>query len=359
VFSKNTIIIGFAAVLMLISLVSTSEAELWDLIILADMENGTILSGQSPVVAGIIVDHASDPVGYAQVHIRSGQESIFTKADEKGQFKVMLNDSDRIAGTYIVSIVASTSDGKTGIATTEFQVKGELTRTSVLEEKLSTPEAKKYLEASPDDFAKDPIGLMLYNYYQKIQQEYIEEKIISDQLTEEQIFIEQQKAIADELRKQAIEDFDPQIGIFSGYKYDDYIKALNPEVRDTIINQINFTKNIFRDAQNARDEVLLNGGTEEMARQAYLEKISITKDELNSFGTEIPEIIEQIQNSTATETIPTPEETPELINETESLQMDVNGTDVKVEYDGKTIFINVNGAVIEFFVNATGVYQVN
>lgn len=356
---KRSTIIMAIFVSLAIPLASSSEAELWNLIILADMENASILSGQEPILAGVIVDHASEPVAYANVHVRSGQESVFITADENGQFKVTLDSSNRIPGTYIVSIVASTPDGKTGISTTEFQVKGELTRTSILEEKLSTPEAKKFLEASSEDFSKDPIGMMLYNYYQKLQQEYLEEKIISDKLTQEQIFIQQQKIIADELREQAIEEFNPQIGTFSGYKYDDYIKGLNPEVRDTIINQINFTKNLFADAQKAREEVLLNGGTEEMARQVYLEKVTVTKETLLNFGIEIPESEILTDNQTNTEIIPAEIEVPELIKENKTLEMDVNGTDVKVESDGKTIFINVNGAIIEFLVNATGVYQIN
>lgn len=353
---KKSAIIGIITVLAIIPLISASNAELWDLIILVDIENGAIHPGQAPTVTGMVVDHASNPVGQVQVHIRSGQESIFTNTDENGHFKATLSDANRVPGMYIVNIVGKTQDGKTGIATTQFQVKGDLTRTSVLEEKLSTIEARKYLESDASSFSKDPIGTMLFNHYQKLYQEFLKETETTQKLKNEQIFIEQQKVIANELREKAIEEFDPKIGTFSGYKYDDYIKSLNPEIRDMIINQLNFTKNLFADAHLAREQVLANGGSEEEARQAFIEKITITKEALDNFEKDTPETIE---NATSVEQVEiTTEETqPEDQNETS--QVDAGESDIKISVDGKKIFININGTNIEFFVNSTGIYQVD
>lgn len=347
------------AVLIIISASSAANAELWDLIILTDMENSVILPGQSPVIAGMVVDHASKPIKLVQVHIRAGQESIFTVTDEQGQFRTVLNDFNRIPGTYIVSIVGKTPDGKTGIAETEFQVKGDLKITSILEEKLSTPEAKKYLEANEEDFAKNPIGFTLFNYYQKLYQKYLEDVKISEQLAEEQVFIEQQKSIAKELRQQAIEEFNPTYGIFSGYKYDDYIASLNPEIRDVIINQLNFTKNLFEEAQTIREGILLDGGSEEEARQAYLEKIAITKEILNNYEVKDFKVDETSKNNTKVELIPLVTESIEQTTEQEKFQIDVKNANMKVGFDGKTIVVNVNGTTVKFFVNATGIYQVD
>ncbi|MCV0373564.1 MAG: Ig-like domain-containing protein [Nitrosarchaeum sp.] len=353
---KKSAIIGIITVLAIIPLISASNAELWDLIILVDIENGAIHPGQAPTVTGMVVDHASNPVGQVQVHIRSGQESIFTNTDENGYFKATLSDANRVPGMYIVNIVGKTQDGKTGIATTQFQVKGDLTRTSVLEEKLSTIEARKYLESDASSFSKDPIGTMLFNHYQKLYQEFLKETETTQKLKNEQIFIEQQKVIANELREKAIEEFDPKIGTFSGYKYDDYIKSLNPEIRDTIINQLNFTKNLFADAHLAREQVLANGGSEEEARQAFIEKITITKEALDNFEKDTPETTENATSAEQVE-ITTEETQPEDQNETS--QVDAGESDIKISVDGKKIFININGTNIEFFVNSTGIYQVD
>lgn len=355
---RNSILFVMAIVVF-VSLIQTSHAELWDLVIIANIENSVILPGQAPYISGMIVDHASHPIPLANVHIRSGQESIFSITDENGHFRVTLDDSNRIPGTYIVSIVGTAQDGKTGIGTTQFQVKGELTRTSILEEKLSTVEAKKFLDANEDNFAKDPIGYTQFKYYQKLYQEYTEELKITQQLTEEQIYIQQQKIIANNLREQAIDEFNPKIGTFSGYNYEDYIRNLNPEVKETFINQINFTKNLFNEAQFAREQVLLNGGTEEEARKIYLEKITVTRETLNNFGSQEAEI-EKNENATVNQPI----EIQESIqngseDKNESLTINLGGSDVKIDYDGNIFIINVNGTNIEFILNSTGIYQVN
>ena len=104
------------------------------------------------------------------------------------------------------------------------------------------------------------------------------EKIENMKPSEHQIFIEEQRRIAEELRNQRIEEFDPGAGTYGGYKYDDYIKGINPEIRDLVISQLEFTKNKFEEAQKIRDEILANGGTYEEARQAYLDMLSIPKE---------------------------------------------------------------------------------
>lgn len=355
---------------MIVSTVQISNAELWDLIILADVENASILPGQTPVITGIIVDHASNPIKTAQVHIHAGQESIFAVTDEQGQFKVELENFNKNPGTYVVNLVAKTPDGKTGIATTQFQVKGDFNSKSILEEKISTPTAKKYLEAGREQFSKDPIGLKLFNYYQEIYQQYLDEKKIAEQREQEQLFIKEQKALAEELRQEAIKEFNPTVGVFSGYKYDDYVNSLDPEIKDTIINQLEYTKNIFEDAQNIRDKILEDGGSQEEARQAYMDKILVSKKSLENFGIAIaePEIIEK---ETIDETIDsqiTNEEIPELESPDEeivtqddkqdTIKVNVDETTIEIGVDEKILSVNVNGTIMKLLVNATGIYQI-
>ncbi len=210
---KNVMLLGLFAVLVLIPLVSNSEAKLWDLQVQANVENSPIISGERPIVSGVVTDHASNPVYKATVNVKSQSMSIFTTTSQSGEFSVELGKHERIPGNYIVTVSVSTLDGKTGMTTTQFQVKGELSPTTVTNAKLSTPQAQKYLNSNPEDFAKNPIGLMLYNYYQKLYQEYLEEQQISNQITQEQQYQKQQQDIAKGLRIQAIEEFKPKPGI--------------------------------------------------------------------------------------------------------------------------------------------------
>ena len=333
----------------------SAHAELWDLIIIADVEKAAILPGQSPVITGQIVDHASKPVADVKVHIRTGQESVFTLTDNEGKFRVSLYDMERIPGTYIVSIVGKTSDGKIGIAKTEFQVKGEISKVSLLEKKISTAEAKRYLASNEEKFAKDPIGQTLFKHYKKLQQKYLEEKEKADIIETERQLFEQQKKTADDLREAAIDEFKPSYGLFSGYKYDDYVRNLNPEIRDEILSQINFTKNLFEEGRLIHEEILNGGGTTDEARQAYLEKISTTREFLNELGSENTE---QFENSTDMTTENSGQSTDNYEKTENVKEIELTESDIDVKLEGNIIFVNINGTSIKFLVNGTGVYEI-
>ena len=367
---RNIVFLVLFSVLLLFPLASNSEATLWDLLIQASVENTPLISGDRPIVSGVIIDHASKPVQKATVNIRSGSMSIFTTTSEAGEFAAELGKHARIPGIYIVNIVATTSDGKTGITSIQFQVKGELTQTTVNKEKLSTPEAKKYLEASPEDFDKNPIGFILYNYYQKLYSEYLEDEKISEKLTQEQALIEEQKEVAKQLRLKAIEEFNPGYGIFSGPQYENYINSLDEEVRDTIVEHLNFTKNLYLDARDLRSEILENGGTAKEAQLAFLEKISISRDTIENFGdasdnsteTKFVESLEDSYDEITSESLnfdaienPKNENSPTAY----PIQVNVDGINVEVDFKDSIFFVNINGEILEFLLNGTQITQVN
>jgi len=277
--------IGLFSFLMLFSFISASEAELWDLIIDLNVQKEAIYSGETVVVTGKVVDHAYNPIIEAEVFIRTGSDTTIAFTDPYGVFRGEFEDFQRVPGTYAVNVIASWN-GKTGLSSTQFQVKGDISPVSALQEKLSTDEARKYLSANESDFEKDPIGQTLFKYYHGLLDELILEQREASQLTEEQIYLEQQRIIAENLKNQAIEEYDPGAGTYGGYQYDDYINSLNPEIRDLIASQLNFTKNMFEEAQKLRDEILANGGTYEEARQAYLDMISFPKEVLEQFNQE-------------------------------------------------------------------------
>jgi len=90
--------------------------------------------------------------------------------------------------------------------------------------------------------------------------------------------------------------------MYEGYKYERYIANLNPEIKDLVISQLNFTNNMFKEAQKTRDGILANGGTYEEARQAYLNMISIPKETLEQFNQvkldeDSKEIVKEKENS--------------------------------------------------------------
>ncbi len=284
-FNNKAVLIGLFSFLMLFSFIPTSDAELWELIIDLNVQKGVIYSGETVVVTGKVVDHAYEPIRGAELLIRTGADTTKAFTDPDGVFRGEFKDFQRTPGTYAVNVIASWY-GMTGLTSTQFQVKGDISPMSALQEKLSTDEARKYLSANESDFEKNPIGQTLFKYYHGLLEELILEKKESSKLSAEQIYLEQQRMIAKNLRNQAIKEFNPGAGTYGGYQYEDYINSLNPEIRDLVVSQLNFTKNTFEEAQELRDEILANGGTYEEARQAYLNIISIPKDVLEQFNQE-------------------------------------------------------------------------
>ena len=268
---------------MTFSFISTSEAELWELIIDLNVQKGAIYSGENLVITGKVVDHAYKPIRGAEVFLRAGSDTTKAFTDPWGNFRAEFQNFERIPGMYTVNVVASWY-GMTGLTTTEFQVKGEVSKVSILQEQLSTEHARKYLGANENDFEKDPIGQTLFKYYHELLDELILENKKAREPLAEQIHIEQQRKIAEDLKEQAIEEFKPGAGVIEGWKYDDIVKNLNPEIRELVASQLDFTQNIFEEAQKVRETILANGGTFEEARQAYLEIITIPKETIEQFN---------------------------------------------------------------------------
>jgi hypothetical protein len=378
------------SILLLAPSISHSQAVLWDLQIQANVENSPLYSGDRPIVSGMIVDHASKPVYNATVNIRSEAMSIVTTTSQSGEFQVELGKHERLPGNYIVNISAKTIDGTTGISSIQFQVKGDLAHATANLAKLSTPEAKEHLTASPEDFVGDPVGFMLYNYYQNVYQDYLKDEEVSKNISQEKLSATQQKEDAEKIRIKAIEEFNPNHGVFSGPEYENYVNSLDDRVRETVIEHLNFTKNLFEEAQKVRISILENGGSIEEAQGAYLKKLTVTREMIENINnnstsnlvnnsSNITKIFYNISQENSNEKLTglgksslentwideTPYQDTILLPAvdkvlTESpVKVNVNGIIVEVDYIESIFYVNVNGTVLEFLVNGTEIIHLN
>ena len=280
---KITLGVPLFAFMILTSFVPSSEAELWELVVDLEIKNTVIHSGQTLMVSGIVVDHAYEPISDAEVLIRTGADTMKTQTNPQGQFIVEFTDFKRVSGTYIMNAVVS-ADGKIGLASDEFKVLGESSPVLSLQEKLNTVEARNYLSLSREDFEHDPVGMMLFKHYHGLLEKLVEEKKNETTKIKEQMKLVENKVIVDEIKQNKIEKSNIGFGLYEGFKYEQYMNKLNPEIRKTIDTQLDFTKNIFLEAQKIKNEILANGGTYEEARKAYLEKMSISKETLEEFN---------------------------------------------------------------------------
>ena len=287
-FKNKAVIVGLFSLLMIFSTIQTSEAELTELLVELSVEKGAVNTGETVVVTGKVVNHAYKPIRGAEVFIRTGVDSAKVFTDPWGVFKAEFKEFQRTPGTYTVNTVASWY-GMMGLSSTQFQVKGEASQVSALHEKLNSEEARKYLSSKESDFEKNPIGQTLFKYYHGLLDELTLEQKEANKPDVEQIFLEQQRKIADELRERTVEEHNSGYGTYGGHQYDNYISSLNPEIREQVINQLEFTKGNFEEAQKVREDIIANGGTYEEARQAYLERISMSRETLEKFNEETPE----------------------------------------------------------------------
>lgn len=351
---------GILAFVILFSNLQAAESTLWDIQISLNLEKSPLTEEDVPVIFGTVSDHAGKPIPDAEVKIRLGGDSIITTSDEFGSFTVVFSDFDEMPGSYIVNAYA-TSEDKIGLKSIDFQVKGTISVFAHTEKILSTDTAIKYLQASEEDFENDPLGLTLYNYYQDLQDQLFEEQKEQLDLIAEQQYIDEQRELSLQLTKQIIEEENPGAGIYAGFKYERFVSNLDLAVRDIIVNQLNYTVDVFVEAQNAMDEVLANGGTYEEARQAYFEKATISREMMealtvnqtsNDFVNDTNSELELISESSVNGT-------ENLVEEVDSgLVLNVNGTMIDVGKSGSIIYLNINGTIFEFFVNGTEITQV-
>jgi len=195
----------------------------------------------------------------------------------------------------------------------------------------------------------------------------LNKKNIEVKLYQEQQSLEEKRDISDEITEQVIEEEEPGAGTFSGWRYDRFVDNLDHSVRDIIVNQLNYTLNAFTEAQQARDQVLANGGTLEEARQAYLQIVTIPRDLMNSL-TVINEPSFSSENFTQHITVTNGNLTENSQNITEFNQnttinnpdlsknrfiLNVNGTYIEVGETDSVIYLTINGTVIKLIVNST------
>ena len=356
---KSFAILFGILVLFLIPGISSSESTLWDLLISANVENEPLLKGENPIVTGQVINHAGKPVYNVDVKIRLDVQSVIVTTDETGFFYHEFTGLELLPGTHIINIMGTSQDEKIGLASTQFQVKGELAVSSQTSKILQTPEAIKYLSAKASDFENDSIGITLFNYYQDLQRKFILQESIQKKIVEQEYILDQHRKVSTDLSQKIIDEKNPGAGTYSGWKKDVFVDNLDPSVKGIIKNQLNYTLNVFSDAQKAMNDVLKNGGTIKEAREAYLAKASVSREAMNKLTVEV-----QQTNSTVpqNEEVLIPLElmtnsTLPVIQKT-NVDLIVNGTTIKVGMSETTIYLNINGTLVEFIINGTQIIPV-
>ena len=265
------------------STIPDSEAKLWDFIVDVEFLKSPINEGKNPILIGTVVDHAYRPLSNIDVKLTVAGESHMLKTDGNGEFGKQIDVTELEPRTYSILVFATDDDGKKGMTRTTLEVSGHTEKSAKYERQLESMELANDLSKLRPN-SNDPISVILYQHYLKLQENAAKAKYEEKLLDLPQQKIRDARQMTYEKLMQSLEerplvtrDFDDST------KLGKFLQNLDDEKRTLFELQLNSTKLRFVEAQNIMQEILKNGGTASDARDAYLDYLSITQEEMNSF----------------------------------------------------------------------------
>ena len=221
------------------SSIPDSEAKLWDFVVDIEFLESPINEGKNPILIGTVVDHAYRPLSNIDVKLTVAGESHMLKTDGNGEFGTQIDVSELKPRTYSILVLATDENGKKGMARTTLDVSGHSEKSAKYEEKLLDLPQQKIRDARQMT-------------HEKLMQSLDERSLVT----------------------RAFDD---------STKLGKFLQNLDDDKRTLFELQLNSTKLRFIEAQNIMQDILKNGGTASDARAAYLDYLSITQEEMNSF----------------------------------------------------------------------------
>ncbi|MDC0171926.1 hypothetical protein OAK02_03800 [Candidatus Nitrosopelagicus sp.] len=283
--NKIPIILTSLAIIFIFtsSSIPDSEAKLWDFVVDVEFLDSPINEGKNPILLGTVVDHAYRPLSNIDVKLTFAGESYMLKTDGNGEFGKQIDVTELKPRTYSIHVFATNDDGKKGMTRTTLEISGHTEKSAKYDRQLESMELANDLSKLRQN-SNDPISVILYKHYLKLQENAAQAKYEEDLLNIPQQKIRDARQMTYESLMKSLEerplvtrDFDDST------KLGKFLKNLDDEKRTLFELQLNSTKLRFIEAQTLMQEILKNGGTVTDARAAYLDHLSITQEEMNSF----------------------------------------------------------------------------
>ena len=283
--NKIPIILATLAITIVFVSSSTpdSEAKLWDFVVDIEFLKSPINEGKNPILIGTVVDHAYRPLSNIDVRLTFAGESYMLKTDGNGEFGKQIDVSELKPRTYSIHVLATNDDGKKGMARTTLEITGHTEKAAKYERQLESMEMANDLSKLRQN-SNDPISVILYQHYLKLQENAAQAKYEEMLLDIPQQKIRDARQMTYDALAKSLEERPLITRDFAdSTKLGKFLKNLDDEKRILFELQLNSTKLRFLEAQNTMQNILNNGGTMTDARTAYLDHLSITQEEMNSF----------------------------------------------------------------------------
>jgi len=262
-----------ALVLPLLLITSNAHAiPMGSLVISVKSEKSSIGVGEQPVIEGTVTNQASKPISDVLVNISTAAGTVGTKTDESGKFRYEFSNSFS-PGQYMVNVKAQKDGYGVGLKSTTFFVKGIPSTQTQNQLQLKTVSGEK--------IKNDPIASKILKNMEITQKrQAVQEKKLK-QIEENKKFLDQQRALADkELQNDLgiwFTSFDP----FSPRNaYASFVSQINQTFQGLFWEQFNFTQQKTNEGLVAMFQVLDNGGSEQEARKAFIQKAASSRAEI-------------------------------------------------------------------------------
>lgn len=230
--------------------VTSSDAVLWDLIVEANVVGEAVYNGDI-VIAGIVTDHAGLPK-LSTVQVMIGEYNIEDQVDTNGQFEIIIKKSNLLPGTHLIHIRATTQDGLLGLTNLQVRVEGDFKPSEHTARILASKQAMRYLNADITDFENRPLEAKLYDYYQKLLQQMIDQRTIEDAIEEKQLEFAQVQLEA--YKRQQIDINKEQANNdnrYQSYERQVFLASIDESYREIFIEQLDYTLSISKSLSDA------------------------------------------------------------------------------------------------------------
>ena len=263
------------------SSIPDSEAKLWDFVVDVEFLKSQNNEGKNPILIGTVVDHAYRPLSDIDVKLTFAGDSYILKTDENGEFGKQIDASQLKPRTYSIHVLATNDDGKKGMTRTTLEIQGHTEKSAKYERQLEFMEMANDLSKLRQN-SNDPISVILYQHYLKLQEKIDQAKYEEKLLDIPQQNIREIREIIEEKLIQELEEQQlPTRQIDNSPKLMNFLENLDDDNRTLFELQLNSTKIRFNDAQNVMQDLLKNGTSYDNARQVYLDYLSISQEEMN------------------------------------------------------------------------------
>ncbi len=270
----------FLGILISLTLLHAAYAQvhMGSLLILVKPEKNYFESNDIPVLVGNVTDQGNKPIANASVSVSTSYGTSQIITDQDGNFKYQY-PSSLAPAQYLVNIKAQKDTYGIGLASTTFFVKG-----------TQAQQSQQYSSntVSGDKINQDPIASRILKNIELAKKQQAEQDDRMKKIQEEQQFVQKQRDLANQQLQIDLGNWFQQLNPFTPRNaYAAFVSQINQTIQIIFWGQFNFTEQKTNQGLSAKDQVLQNGGSNDEARNAFIQNATTHRDEISKVNNDL------------------------------------------------------------------------